>query len=83
MLISCPVTIQLNCAFVFVYAENRFSHDAAQLLQLFLEGQPNYKKYFWGFVEMDPVISDHASKDYLQCLCRKITIWEPKHDYVI
>ena len=29
--ISCVVTAQLNCAFVFAYAKSRFSHDAAHL----------------------------------------------------
>ena len=29
-LISCVVTAQLICAFVFAYAYNLFSHDAAQ-----------------------------------------------------
>ena len=27
----CMVTTQLICAFVFVYAKNRFSHDAAHI----------------------------------------------------
>ena len=31
VLISCAVTPQLICAFVFAYAKSRFSHDAAQL----------------------------------------------------
>ena len=26
-LISCPLTMQLICAFVFAYAKSRFSHD--------------------------------------------------------
>ena len=30
-LISCAVIAQLICAFVFVYAKNRFSHDPAQI----------------------------------------------------
>ena len=30
-LICCVVTMQLICVFVFAYAKNRFSHDAAQL----------------------------------------------------
>ena len=30
-LISCAVTAQLICAFVFAYAKSRFSHDAAYL----------------------------------------------------
>ena len=30
-LISCRVTAQLLCAFVFAYAKHRFSHDEAQL----------------------------------------------------
>ena len=29
-LISCAVTVQLICAFVFAYARIRFSHDSAQ-----------------------------------------------------
>ena len=27
--ISCAVTTQMNCAFVFAYAKSWFSHDAA------------------------------------------------------
>ena len=30
-LISCAVTAQLICVFVFAYAKSRFSHDAAHL----------------------------------------------------
>ena len=30
MLISCVVTAQLICVFVFAYAKSRFSHDVAQ-----------------------------------------------------
>ena len=30
MLISCTVTVQLICVFVFAYAKSRFSHGAAQ-----------------------------------------------------
>ena len=30
-LISCAVTAQLICAFVFAYTKSRFSHDAAHL----------------------------------------------------
>ena len=30
VLISCAVTAQLICAFVFAYAKSRSSHDAAQ-----------------------------------------------------
>ena len=30
-LISCAVTIQLICTFVFAYAKSRFSHDAAHI----------------------------------------------------
>ena len=33
-LISCPVTTQLICAFVFACAKSRFSHDATQLAYL-------------------------------------------------
>ena len=31
VLISCAVTMQLICVFVFAYAKRRFSHDAAHL----------------------------------------------------
>ena len=31
-LISCAVIAQLICGFVFVYANSRFSHDAAQIV---------------------------------------------------
>ena len=31
VLISCPVTMQLICAFVFAYAKSRFSHDTAHI----------------------------------------------------
>ena len=31
-LISCAVTVQLSCGFVFAYAKRRFSHVAAQLI---------------------------------------------------
>ena len=31
VLISCVVTAQLICAFVFKYEKNRFSHDVAQI----------------------------------------------------
>ena len=30
-LISCAVTAQLICVFVFAYARNRFSHDTAHI----------------------------------------------------
>ena len=32
MLISCAVTVQLICVFVFAYAKSRFSHEAAHIL---------------------------------------------------
>ena len=31
MLMSCRVTMQMICAFVFVYAKSRFFYDAAHL----------------------------------------------------
>ena len=31
VLISCVVTAQLICAFVFAYAKSRFSHEAAHM----------------------------------------------------
>ena len=33
-LIRCTVTLQLICAFVFTYAESRFSHDTDQIMLL-------------------------------------------------
>ena len=36
-LISCAVTAQLICAFVFAYTKSRFSHEAAQMLTLYLK----------------------------------------------
>ena len=35
-LISCVVTAQLFCGFVFAYAKSRFSHDVAHLIYRFL-----------------------------------------------
>ena len=35
-LISCAVTVQLICAFVFTYAKSRFSYDTAQLISTLL-----------------------------------------------
>ena len=35
MLISCTVTAQLICAFVFANAKSRFSHDAAHISSLY------------------------------------------------
>ena len=32
VLISCAVTAQLICVFVFAYAKSRFSHDAAHIM---------------------------------------------------
>ena len=32
MLISCEVTAQLICVFVFAFANSRFSHDTAHLI---------------------------------------------------
>ena len=34
-LISCTVTVQLICAFVFAYAKSRFSHDAIHIVVSF------------------------------------------------
>ena len=35
-LISCAVTAQLICVFVFAYAKSRFSHNEAQMKPLLL-----------------------------------------------
>ena len=36
VLISCRITVQLICAFVFAYAKSRSSHYAAQIETKFL-----------------------------------------------
>ena len=42
-LISCEVTAQLICAFVFAYAKSRFSHhDAAQGENSYILGVENF-----------------------------------------
>ena len=33
-LISCPVTAQLICVFVFAYVKSRFSHNEAHIIPL-------------------------------------------------
>ena len=53
MLISCTVTVQLICTFVFAYAKIRFSHDEA-LLAL-SQGKPVF-----GF-------SDHVRHKWICC----------------
>ena len=40
-LISCVVTTQLICAFVFLYTKSRFSHNAAAHMN------PILRKTFW------------------------------------
>ena len=37
-LISCAVTAQLICVFVFAYAKSRFSYDAAHIVKLGFTG---------------------------------------------
>ena len=39
-LISCRVTVQVLCAFVFAYAKGRFSHDMAHIIRIFFPRQP-------------------------------------------
>ena len=41
VLISCVVTAQLICIFVFAYAKSCFSDDAAQLSHLCLKSLPS------------------------------------------
>ena len=38
VLISCPVTSQLICSYVFTYAKSRFSHDVVYIVL--------YRKFF-------------------------------------
>ena len=46
-LISCAVTAQLICVFVFAYAKSRFSHHAAQIIVPTSEG--NFVKNSIGY----------------------------------
>ena len=39
-LISCAVTVQLICVFVFAYAKSWFSHDTAQIISVLLNLEP-------------------------------------------
>ena len=39
-LISCAVTAQLICAFVFAYEKNSFSHDVALIFDRFYINSP-------------------------------------------
>ena len=36
-LIRCAVTAQLICGFVFTYAKSRFSHNEAQIMNVFMQ----------------------------------------------
>ena len=68
MLISFAVNVKLICAFVFVYAKSRFSHDAAHLcLAVALH-----------LISEKSCIGIISYRNY-----RKITIWEPRHGHVI
>ena len=42
--ISCAVTAQLICVFVFAYANSRFSHDAAHIIYLYAL-EPEHKTF--------------------------------------
>ena len=44
-LISCAVTAQLICVFVFAYAKKRFSHEAAQIMSF--SRTVEQKKFFY------------------------------------
>ena len=44
-LISCAVSLQLICVFVFTYAKSRFSHDAAHIVSA---SSNNYPDQFSG-----------------------------------
>ena len=37
VLVSCAVTAQLICTFIFTYAKIRFSHDEAHMLQFMMQ----------------------------------------------
>ena len=50
MLISCAVTAQLICAFVFAYAKIRFSGDEAHLM-------------LWELLQVEDIRSDTESDE--------------------
>ena len=45
-LISCAVTLQLICAFIFAYAKIRFSHEKAPIIKMLFEPRRE-KTGFW------------------------------------
>ena len=47
MLISCMVSMQLICTFVFAYVKIRFSHDAAHFLS-FVTAHPRFYNQLYG-----------------------------------
>ena len=49
-LISCAVTAQLICVFVFAYAKNLFSNDEAQIELLSVSINPFGIKYTWKLI---------------------------------
>ena len=59
--ISCVVTAQLICAFVFAYAKSRFSHDV-----------PVYTDMFLSFLQRERVLS-HASS--VVCHVKGCQVW--------
>ena len=52
VLISCAVTAQLICIFVFAYAKIRFSHDAAQFMDMIL--YPLYARLAYDSTRVSP-----------------------------
>ena len=57
---SCTVTRQLICAFVFAYARSRFSHDTAQMIILQLKNFFLCRKH--GLSYVDPTVNQWDQK---------------------
>ena len=53
-LISCAVTVQLICTFVFAYAKSWSSHDAAHLIKAhhepFIQRFKDSNSFIWTFI---------------------------------
>ena len=55
-LMSCKITVQLICAFAFAYAKSRFSHDAAQTIEVSRLSQLSYSvKSSWESLKTLPI----------------------------
>ena len=75
MLISCTVTVQLICTFVFAYAKRRLSHSAAHIASSYFQGQgtieyvieaPNLSEMTSWLMELKTCISPEPPPDTQQ-----------------